>query len=211
MAAPSPGPAPRQARGQSLPFPQSSAQLLPQFPLHTELPRMGVRGSCPPWGGTKAGEREPVDPSLRAQAASMWGHLRTGPPDPSTVVPTLHNHLNLAAAADTLRACLEPPCLPAGRNGLRFPSLSGASGPLGSHPCLTHPHQARPAAIHRGAQPATPLHRGNTTQGALSSQAASPRASQIPESELQPSMAPQTTPSDPKTPRSMGPHSLSPP
>lgn len=122
MAAPSPGPAPRQARGQSLPFPQSSAQLLPQFPLHAELPRVGVRGSCPPWGGTKAGEREPVDPSLRAQAASMWGHLRTGPPDPSTAVPTLHNHLNLAAAADTLRACLEPPCLPAGRNGLRFPS-----------------------------------------------------------------------------------------
>lgn len=87
MAAPSPGPAPRQARGQSLPFPQSSAWLLPQFPpLYAELPRVGVRGSCPPWGETKAGEREPVDPSLRAQATSRWGHLRTGP-YPSTAVP----------------------------------------------------------------------------------------------------------------------------
>ena len=45
MAAPSPGPAPRQARGPSLPFPQSSAWLLPQFPpLYAELPRVGVRG-----------------------------------------------------------------------------------------------------------------------------------------------------------------------
>ena len=80
MAAPSPGPAPRQARGPSLPFPQSSAWLLPQFPpLYAELPRVGVRGSCPPWGGTKAEEREPMDPSLRAQATSRWGHLRTGP------------------------------------------------------------------------------------------------------------------------------------
>ena len=81
MAAPSPGPAPRQARGQSLPFPQPSAWLLPQFPpLHAELPRVGVGSNCPPWGGTKAGERDRVDPSLRAQAASRWEHLRTGPP-----------------------------------------------------------------------------------------------------------------------------------
>lgn len=164
MAAPSPGPAPRQARGQSLPFPQSSARLLPQFPpLYAELPRVGVGSSCPLWGGTKAGERDPVDPSLRAQAASRWGTSELAP-TPALRRPQ-HNHLNLAAAAEALQAGLEPPCLPASRNGLRFPSPSGSSGPLGSHPCLGRPHRARPAAIRRGAQPAALLHRGNTTQG----------------------------------------------
>ena len=166
---------------------------------------MSTVGRDQGWGKGPCGSQPQSPGCQQVGAPQNW------PPTPALrFPPPPHNHLNLTAAADALRAVLEPPCLPAGSNGLRFPSLLGSPGPLGSHPCLGRPHRARPAAIHRGAQPAALLHRGNDT-GALSSQATSPRASQIPKSELQPSMAPQTTPSDPKTPRSMRPHSPSPP
>jgi len=125
--------------------------------------------------------------------------------------PLLHNHLNLAATADTLWAGLEPPCLSAGRNGLHFLSPLGASGPLGSHPCLARPHRGPPCCRPQRGTARHPTSQRKHNAGALSSQATSPRASQIPKSKLQPSMAPQTTPSDPKTPGSLGPHSPSPP
>lgn len=91
-----------------------------------------------------------------------------------------------------------------------FPLPVGALWSLGVTPMPRESTPCPPCCHPQRGTARRPTSQRKHDTGALSSQATSPRASQIPKSELQPSMAPQTTPSNPKTPRSMRPHSPSP-
>lgn len=164
---------------------------------------MSTVGRDQGWGKGPCGS-QPQSPGCQ-----QVGHLRTGP-HPSTAAPPAQPPEPCCCCRSTagwsgasLLACKQewPPFpLPVGV----LWSLGVTPMPRASTPCPPCCHPQRGTAR-------CPTSQRKHDTGALSSQATSPRASQIPKSELQPSMAPQTTPSDPKTPRSMGPHSPSPP